>query len=128
MIKRGFTLAIGASLALTVTGCGGVEPDAHYETVDDFHEALESEGFPCPEQGRADVFEGHGEELRCSSGMALIAWEEDMPDYAGSTTRISFGASLNGNQTLVSDTWMIIHDNPNLLDEIAETFGGERFD
>lgn len=114
-----------AGVAL-LAGCSGVEPDDDYESAEELSEVLDSEGFRCSAQASFDVFEGYGEEIRCGSGMSILVWDDDTPEYAGDISLLRLGTALGGRESLTSDSWMIIHDNAQMLDEIHEVFGGER--
>lgn len=111
---------------LAIAGCGGVTADDRYGSAEDLQSALESEGFRCSTEESFDLFEGYGEEVRCTSGMSVVVWDQDMPEYADDVSMLRLGASLGGREYLGSENWMIIHDNSQMLDEIQEVFGGER--
>lgn len=121
--KHVFGLAAGIAL---LSGCGGVSPDDRYESADELREALDSEGFRCSVANSFEIFEGYGDEVRCNSGMSIVVWDEDMPEYADDISLLRLGASVGGGEILESHNWLILHDNGPMLNEIQNIFGGER--
>lgn len=117
---------IAAVSVLALTGCGGVEPDDHYDTAEDLRSALESEDYRCTEDRTESAAEGYAEELYCEEGMWIAVWEADLPDYVDDPAlTFQLGGQLTGDHHLVSDTWAVVSENADLITEIQETFGGE---
>lgn len=117
---------IAAVSVLALTGCGGIEPDAHYDSAEGLRSALESEDYQCTEGATQPIPGGHGEEMTCQEGLSIVTWEEDLPDYVDDpAATFHLGGQLTGDHLLISDTWVLISENDEMIADIQETFGGE---
>lgn len=117
---------IAAVSVLALTGCGGVEPDDHYDTAEDLRAALESEDYRCTEDRTESAAEGYAEELYCEEGMWIAVWEEDLPDYVDDPSMaFLMGGQVTDAHHLVSDTWAVTSDNADLIADMQEAFGGQ---
>lgn len=113
--------ALVPATALFLAACGSPEvvPDDEYESVDDLHRAASEAGIEC-EEDRSDDHAG-GEYLRCAGGASLFSLTvaRTLPGDPESATRGEHEAYL------VSDTWVIGHDDPQPLEDAQSTLGGE---
>lgn len=123
--RPGIILVTGAAGLLAVTACGGVESDGHYESADELRSAMESEGYRCAESRTDPVLEGHGEEMQCEEGHSVVVWEADLPEYVDDPTAL-FAVGLTERHYLTNETWAVVSGNGEMLDDMQETFGGNR--
>lgn len=119
-MKKAMSLLASAGIvALTSCGSPEVEPDDHYEEIDDFQQAAHEAGIDCEEESRTSRLNAFF--MRCQEGPALVAFKESGagPDNPSQVTAGSYESYL------VSDSWVIGHDDPAVLESAQEILGGE---
>lgn len=124
-MRKGIIVVAGSAIAL-LSACGGVQPDAHYDSAESLRSAMDSEGYRCTEVVTTPVAEGYGEELSCEEGHSIVTWEDELPDYVRDPGMTFAMGGLTGRHYLLGDTWVIATDNGDMLDEMQEPFGGQR--
>ena len=113
-------LAVGLSLA--VTGCGGIEKDATYESVSELREAILSADVECAGQRATGSFEGEDEEqiINCGDDLVLRVFEnEDAKDTGTLWMLLSKTAHVEG------PNWIVQTPNTEELTQVQERLGGE---
>lgn len=110
-------------LLLALTGCGGVEKDASYESVTELREAVLASDAECPGQTGSGGGAEDGEELlRCDDDLTLrwFVGEDDLK-----MGKIAMSMGLGGDGSYLSGPNWIIQGPTDDLAGIQESLGGE---
>ncbi|NUL43853.1 hypothetical protein F7P69_01375 [Cellulosimicrobium funkei] len=115
-----------ATAALALTGCGGVEKDATYESVSDLREAVVAAEVTCPGNSpREDdsTPEQEYEYLKCGDGLELTVLTGE--DKEGARSVIILGSMISGFNYLEGPNWVIFSQDASSLVTLNEALGGE---
>ncbi len=117
-MKKKFLLVMASTFVLT--GCGGVEKDATYESAANLREAVISSEVDCPGES-VEADDEMGEEfIKCSDGLALSVFSNDA-DLSMAKGLYSMGTT----SFLSGPNWLVQADDDSVLSELRDSLGGE---
>ncbi len=112
--------------ALALTGCGGIEKDATYESVSDLREAVLSAELLCPGSELLEDALDPGQEyefIKCGDGLELNVITGE--DVEATRNVVTLGSGLIGLSYLEGPNWMVFSEDAQSLTTLQETLGGQ---
>ncbi|TLP94886.1 hypothetical protein FEF26_11300 [Nesterenkonia salmonea] len=117
---------------LVVASCGEDASETTFDSVDELTSSMQSEGLECNAMDSTTYETGTNEvaeQVLCVEGHSLTVWEEgyDADDESSETDPLVREMEEQGTiEHLRGANWHVMSINGDLLDELHETFGGQR--
>lgn len=109
-----------------VSSCSDDVEDRTFDNAEELRSAIEEEGHDCQafdSQGSGQT----GEVIICTEGHTLTVWDAEFEDDdESSSSDDNDTENSEGQNNLRGENWNVMSDDEELLDDLEQSFGGER--